>query len=98
MKPHLRPTTESDLNFVVRAEQREENCAFIGSSTREQHVPALDAEDFRHLVIEDEGGKRVGYIILAGLTDANDSVEFRRIVVTKKNEGYGKQAQLRVID
>jgi RimJ/RimL family protein N-acetyltransferase len=34
---------------------------------------------------------RVGYVILAGLIDANQSVEFRRIVITDKGKGYGKQ-------
>jgi hypothetical protein len=33
---------------------------------------------------------------LAGLADKNQSVEFRRIVVTEKNKGYGSEA-LRLI-
>ncbi len=46
-----------------------------------------------HLIIENTAdGSRVGYIILAGLADVNQSIEFRRIVVTEKGKGYGKQA------
>lgn len=33
---------------------------------------------------------RIGYIILAGLLDSNQSIEFRRIVITEKGRGYGK--------
>lgn len=92
MKIRLRRTNESDLDFVLGAEQRAENRAFVSVWMREQHQAALNAEDLQHLVIENADGEPVGYIILAGLADANESVEFRRIVVTEKNKGYGKQA------
>lgn len=88
----LRRTTEADLDFVLDAEQNSENREFVSAWTREQHQAACSSEDLRHLVIENLEGKRVGYIILAGLTDPNKSVEFRRIVVTEKNRGYGKKA------
>jgi diamine N-acetyltransferase len=60
---------------------------------REQQLGALTSEYLSHLIIENSAdGSRVGYIILAGLADANQSVEFRRIVVTEKGKGYGKEA------
>lgn len=92
MKIRLRYTNESDLDFVIAAEQSAENRAFVGVWTREQHRAACSSEDLSHLVIEEADGKRVGYVILAGLVDTNESIEFRRIVITEKNRGYGKQA------
>ena len=92
MKIHLRKTTEADLDFVIAAEQSAENRPFVVAWSRKQHREAFDDQNLSHLVIENMGGERVGYIILAGLTDANDCIEFRRIVVTEKNRGYGKQA------
>lgn len=54
---------------------------------------ALTDPDVCHLVIERLDDQRpVGYIILAGLKNSNQSVEFRRIVVTEKGKGYGKCA------
>ncbi len=91
MKIRLRRTNESDLDFVLGAEQSAENCAFVSAWTREQHRAAFETEDLTHLVIENIDGKRVGYVILAGLADVNQSIEFRRIVVTEKNQGCGKQ-------
>ncbi len=91
MKIRLRPTTEADLDFVLGAEQAAENRAYVSVWTRERHAASLESEDLSHLVIENAKGERVGYVILAGLTDANRSVEFRRIVVTEKNRGYGKE-------
>ena len=92
MKIRLRQTTETDLDFVLGAERSAENRLFVSSWTREQHQAAFGNEDLSHLIIETFRDERVGYIILAGLENANKSVEFRRIVVTEKTCGYGKQA------
>ena len=92
MKIRLRPTKDSDLDFVLGAEQNAENRLFVSEWTREEHHEAFENKDLSHLIIETFDGERVGYIILAGLENANKSVEFRRIVVTEKTCGYGKQA------
>ena len=93
MNVRLRRTLEDDLDFVLSAEQSAENRPFVRVWTREQHLAALTSEDLSHLIIENiADSRRVGYIILAGLTDANQSIEFRRIVVSEKGKGYGKEA------
>ncbi|MBW4687892.1 MAG: GNAT family N-acetyltransferase [Komarekiella atlantica HA4396-MV6] len=43
--------------------------------------------DIAHLIVNN--ATRIGYIILAGLLDPNQSIEFRRIVITEKGKGYG---------
>jgi hypothetical protein len=97
MKVHLRPTRKDDLDYVLDAEHSVENHSFILPWSREQHVVAVTSEDLSHLIIESVSEEsRVGYAILAGLKDANQSVELRRIVVTNKNRGYGSDA-LRLI-
>ena len=89
----LRPTSENDLDFVLSAEQSAENRSFVSVWAREQHLDALTSQDLSHLIIENTAdATRVGYIILAGFADANHSIEFRRIVVTEKNKGYGREA------
>ena len=93
MSVRLLHTSETDLDFVMSAEQSAENRSFVTVWAREQHLGAITSEDLSHLIIENTAdGSRVGYIILAGLADANQSIEFRRIVVTEKGKGYGKQA------
>lgn len=92
MKIRLRRTTEADLDFVLAAEQTAENRRFVSVWTSDQHKAACSSKDLSHLVIENAGGEPVGYIILAGLADENESIEFRRIVVTEKNRGYGREA------
>lgn len=96
MNIRLRRTSEDDLDFVLSAEQSAENRSLVSVWARGQHLAALTSEDLSHLIIENAAGNRVGYLILAGLADANESIEFRRIVVTEKGKGYGREA-LRLI-
>ena len=93
MSIRLLRTKEDDLDFVLSAEQSAENRSFVSVWVRAQHLGAVTAEDALHLIIENTAdGSRVGYVILAGLADANQSIELRRIVVTEKGKGYGKEA------
>lgn len=93
MSVRLRHTTEHDLDFVLGAEWAAENSPFVIAWSRDQHLAALAREDTSHLIIERAADAHsVGYVILAGLADANLSVEFRRIVVAEKGRGYGREA------
>ena len=49
-------------------------------------------KDILHLIVDDKlTNKSVGYVILAGLKNPNHSIEFMRIVITKKKKGYGQE-------
>lgn len=97
MNVRLRRTAEGDLDFVLAAEGAEENRRFVGQWSREQHRGALSNPDLAHLVVESvEDERPVGYVIMAGLLDGNRSVEFRRVVITEKGKGYGREV-LRVV-
>ncbi len=97
MNVRLRRTAEGDLDFVLAAEGAEDNRRFVGQWAREQHREALSDPDLAHFVVESvDGGRPVGYVIMAGLLDGNRSVEFRRVVITEKGKGYGREV-LRVV-
>lgn len=84
-------TTEEDLDFVIGAENAEENAPHVVQWSREQHIAAFQNEDILHVIIESEGA-RVGYAIIAGLKEANKAIELRRIVIVDKGKGLGKAA------
>lgn len=89
----LRKTEEKDLDFVFDAEQESDAAQFVGQWTKEQHKDSLQQEDILHLIVEDKNTyKIVGYIIIAGLTNCNHNIEFRRIVITQKGNGIGREA------
>jgi RimJ/RimL family protein N-acetyltransferase len=83
-------TEKRDLPFVLESEQAQENVEYIGQWSFEQHQNALNDADILHLIIKNSGGCNIGYAIIKGLTNQNDSVELMRIVITEKGRGYGK--------
>jgi RimJ/RimL family protein N-acetyltransferase len=86
----LRPTTDADLDFVVKAESDPDTSPFIIPWPRDRHTTALGDPDIAHCIAEDEAQNPVGFVILGGLTNADSSIEFRRIVVVRKGNGYGR--------
>lgn len=92
MKIRVRRTEKKDLEFVLSAERDEQNSSFVGQWTSLQHESALSNADLLHMIVEDADGHPCGYIIVAGLNDRYGNIEFRRIVITKKGKGYGRDA------
>src|SRR5215217_8176292 len=87
----LRPTMQSDLDFVLSLEQDESNLPFITPWERVQHEGAIRFPDFRHFIIEAGAGyPSAGFVILQGCRNPNASVELKRIVLQPKGQGYGR--------
>jgi RimJ/RimL family protein N-acetyltransferase len=93
MEIELRKTTDKDLSFVIAAETDDENRRFITSWSEEKHRVALNDTNIQHLIIESKpNNQRVGFVILAGLRGEHRNIEFMRLVITEKGQGYGKAA------
>ncbi len=88
----LKNTRESDLDLVFEWEHQPDNAQYVGQWTREQHRDSLSQEDILHLSIQERStSKLIGYVILAGITNPNHNIEFRRIVISDKGYGYGRE-------
>ncbi len=89
----LRPTDAADLDFILAAEQHRDNSLFIRQWSLEQHRAALEDPNVGHFVIVSVADcQPIGHVIMVGLTDPDLTLELRRIVITKKGRGYGRQA------
>jgi RimJ/RimL family protein N-acetyltransferase len=89
----LRPTMTSDLDYVVSLEQAPDNMAFITPWERTQHEAAVRFPDFRHFIVEGgEGLDAVGFVLLIGCRDRNQSIELKRMVIQAKGAGFGRAA------
>jgi RimJ/RimL family protein N-acetyltransferase len=86
----LRTTTDAHLDFVKGAESDPDTGPFIVPWPRHRHAIALGDPDIAHRIAEDEAQNPVGFVILGGLTNPDSSIEFRRIVVVRKGQGYGR--------
>lgn len=93
----LRPTMQSDLEFVLSLERDPENLPFITPWERTQHEAAIRFPDFRHFIVEAGPGlDAAGFVILIGCRSQNQSLELKRMVVQAKGQGTGRAA-LRVV-
>jgi RimJ/RimL family protein N-acetyltransferase len=49
-------------------------------------------ENVEHHIIETfPASQKIGYVILRGLCENHRSIELKRIVITEKNRGYGRE-------
>ncbi|MET0311082.1 MAG: GNAT family protein [Burkholderiaceae bacterium] len=92
-RARLRPTMQSDLEFVLSLEQDRANFPFITPWERTQHEAAIRFPDFRHFIIEGGPGlDAVGFLILIGCRSPHQSLELKRMVVQGKGQGFGRAA------
>ena len=85
----LRELNSTHIDDILRLENDAEVRQFILPYSRERHLAELSAENVRYLAIEQSNGI-AGFIILKLENDG--AVEFRRIVVSDRGKGIGKQA------
>ncbi|MEO7391160.1 MAG: GNAT family protein [Ramlibacter sp.] len=89
----LRPTMQSDLEFVLSIEHDDVNLPYITPWERTQHEAAIRFPDFRHFIIEGGAGlDAVGFMILIGCRSRHQSLELKRMVVRDKGKGFGRAA------
>jgi len=87
----LRNTEISDIDWVLSVEKQEDNSSFVDQWSKERHLEAVKDPNIAHLIIKgkDGGDTRLGYIILTGIKDPNNSIHFRRIAVEAREKGRG---------
>ena len=88
----LRSTTEEDLERVLALEADPDNAPFILRWPRDAHLAAISDPDRAHLMVEARvSGQIIGYLILAAIQSPHRSIEFVRITIDRKGEGYGRE-------
>jgi len=84
-------TIISNIETICNIENDQVNKVFITPYDKNRHQQVIDSKDEEHLTVWDKAtGNLVGFIILAGLENQNLSLEFRRIVIQSKGEGFGR--------
>ena len=88
----LKETREQDLERILEIEGKEENLAYVYNWSRRQHRETMEDRDQKHLSLWDPKEERImGYLILAGMTSAHESLELMRVTIDEKGEGYGPE-------
>jgi diamine N-acetyltransferase len=90
---HFRPTIDKDIAWVMAAEQDPDNAPYIRLWPHAQHAAGIRDATIAHFIVEDSAtGERIGHVILVGVTNPDRSLEFKRIVITRKSGGFGRAA------
>lgn len=90
-KINVRNTSKDELDYVIKLESSPENRKNVFQWSEKKHEEIINNPDTEHLIIEDENRNKIGYAIIVGLQSDNKSIELRRVVIGKKNQGYGTE-------
>jgi RimJ/RimL family protein N-acetyltransferase len=89
----LRPTIPADLDFVLALEHHPDQKPYIGQWTREQHLETMARSDREHWIIDRaEDATPQGYLIAYDARDAGYGIYIKRIAITEKSKGVGREA------
>jgi RimJ/RimL family protein N-acetyltransferase len=88
----LASTRLIDLDFIIQMESEPQNKKYILPYDKARHQEAIESKDEEHWSVWDKEKKElVGFVILAGHENPHHSLEFKRIVIHKKGNGFGRQ-------
>ena len=87
------PTRVEDLTYILNLESDSENKPYIVSWTDQEHREAITNPNIYHAILKNnETEKNIGFLILVGLRNKHQSLEFLRLVIEEKGKGYGQKA------
>jgi len=90
-KLRFRKAVPADMDYIMEVEYLPENAKYVIPYTREVHLATLDTTGAVHLIIETLDGSPVGFLMIAGLDNPSKEIEFTRIILAVKGQGYGQE-------
>lgn len=88
----FRQAVEADLDYILAVEFAPENAKYVIPYPREQHQETLETPGAIHLIIETIDGKeKLGFLMIAGIDNPFKEIEFTRIILAVKGQGYGHE-------
>lgn len=83
---------KSDIDSIIEIENSKENRNFIWQGTYQQHLEEIKDENYLLFRFnKKENGEMVGYALIV-LNSESEIFELRRIAVSEKGGGYGREA------
>ena len=93
----LRSALTADIPRIIALERMPGARQFVGQWTEERHRATLAGAEARYFVSESGSGALQAYVILRGLSEENDAIELKRIVVAEPMRGLGRRVLIDVI-
>ena len=89
---YLMEAQESDINMIMEIENHKDNRDFIWQGTYEQHLSEINDENYMLLKFEKTEDRGIAGYCLIGIDRHSERFELRRIAITEKGKGYGREA------
>ena len=97
-KLYLMEAQESDINMIMEIENHKDNRDFIWQGTYEQHLSEINDDNHLLLKFEKTEDRGIAGYCLIGLDRHSERFELRRIAITDKGKGYGREAIKALMD
>ncbi len=89
---------KDDIHEIMVLEEAEENSRFIWQGTYEEHLREIEGEDTYLLTLKKKSCEELLGFALCSIDERSDSFELRRIAVSEKGRGYGREAIRGIMD
>jgi len=87
----LRTANIDDYDFINTAEQDKDSTSWVGNWSLGIRIEKFGDNNFLQTIVETNNGCPVGFIDFRDMLH-DTQVELKRIVITEKGKGYGKEA------
>lgn len=84
--------TEQDASIMSKTEASPENAAYVCRWSPKFRIKKMKDPDILQFIILDENNEHVGFAIFSNMKNHLNEIELKRIIITKKGSGYGKEA------
>lgn len=94
----IQEALEKDIHTIINIESHKENRDFLWIGTYEEHLAEISDPCHRLLIFKAKTDSRIIGYALIRLDFKSEIFELRRIAITEKRLGYGKEAMLALLD
>jgi RimJ/RimL family protein N-acetyltransferase len=89
---YITDAQETDIAAIMELEKHKDNRNFIWQGTYEEHKKEIESDDYILQVFnKKENGETIGFALIF-LDKKSERFELRRIAVSEKGKGYGREA------
>jgi RimJ/RimL family protein N-acetyltransferase len=94
---YITDAQETDIVAIMEMEKHKDNRNFIWQGTYDEHKKEIESDDYILQVFnKKENGETIGFALIF-LDKKSERFELRRIAVSEKGKGYGREAMTALI-
>ncbi len=89
--------TEKDIDFILELENHKDNRNYVWQGTYDEHLSEINDKNSMLVVFKRKDNNEIIGYSLSHINFKSDVFELRRIVISDKGKGYGRETLLGII-